>query len=146
MLTRSARAIERAFDDRLGAVGGSGPIWLVLLSLKSGGSRNQRELARMIGIRGATLTHHLNAMETAGLITRRRDPDNRRVHIVEMTGPGNALFARLREVAMSFDQTLRQDLDASDLEVFSRVLAQLYANVIGRDSANSDFLPVRPVD
>jgi MarR family transcriptional regulator for hemolysin len=146
MLTRSARAIERVFDDRLAAVGGSAPIWLILISLKTGGSRNQRELARMIGIRGATLTHHLNAMETAGLITRRRHPENRRVHVVEMTEDGSSTFLRLREVAAEFDRTVRSGIEPDDLTTFSRVLAQMYANVMGRDSAMADFLPVRPLD
>jgi MarR family transcriptional regulator for hemolysin len=146
MLTRSARAIERSFDDNLAAAGGSAPIWLILISLKAGGSRNQRGLARMVGIRGATLTHHLNAMEASGLITRRRHPENRRIHVVEMTESGVAMFSRLREVAMAFDETLRSDLGADDLAVFTRVLARMYANVVGTDSALSDFLPVRPVD
>ncbi|MET0695297.1 MAG: MarR family winged helix-turn-helix transcriptional regulator [Propionibacteriaceae bacterium] len=145
-LTRSARAIERVFDERLAAVGGSAPVWQILISLKTGGSRNQRELARMVGIRGATLTHHLNAMETAGLITRRRHPENRRVHIVEMTESGSEMFLRLREVAVTFDRTLRTGLEPDDLEVFGRVLRQLYANVMGRDAAETDFLPVRPPD
>jgi MarR family transcriptional regulator for hemolysin len=144
MLTRSARTIERAFDDRLTLAGGSTPIWLVLLSLKSGGSRNQRELARMIGVQGATLTHHLNAMEAADLITRRRDPDNRRIHIVEMTDKGSTMFHTLREVAVGYDQTLRIDLSEADLETFRRVLSQMYANVTGADTALSDFMPVRP--
>jgi DNA-binding transcriptional MocR family regulator len=44
---------------------------------------NQRQIAESIGIQGATLTHHLNAMEADGVVTRRRDPTNRRVHVVE---------------------------------------------------------------
>ena len=146
MLTRSSRAIERAFDEQLAAAGGSSPIWLVLISLKTGGSRNQRELARMVGIRGATLTHHLNAMETAGLVTRRRHPDNRRIHVVEMTGAGSEMFLRLRKVAVTFDRTLRAGVDPGDLEVFGRVLRQLYGNVTGGEAVESDFFPVRAPD
>ena len=36
------------------------------ISLKSGQLASQRELAEAVGIQGATLTHHLNAMESAG--------------------------------------------------------------------------------
>jgi MarR family transcriptional regulator for hemolysin len=144
MLTRSARVIERAFDAALVRAGGSAPIWLILISLKSGGNRNQRELARMIGIRGATLTHHLNAMESAGLISRRRDPDNRRIHIVEMTAAGDATFHRLREVAASFDGRLRADITGEELAIFGRVLMRMYANATGTDSALTDFLPAVP--
>jgi DNA-binding HxlR family transcriptional regulator len=85
---RAARLVSRAFDDALSQAGGSLPAWLVLLNLKIRPTVNQRELAEAVGIREATLTHHLNAMETDGLLTRRRDHNNRRIHVVELTDAG----------------------------------------------------------
>ena len=98
-LTRVSRIVSRAFDEALAEAGGSLPVWVVLISLKSGQTASQRELAGVVGIQGATLSHHLDAMESAGLVTRRRDPRNRRLHVVELTPDGDALFARLREAA-----------------------------------------------
>ena len=118
-LARAAKSVSRAFDDALAEAGGSLPVWLVLISLKSRPLGNQRELADAVGIREATLTHHLNAMDAQGLVTRRRDPANRRVHLVELTEAGEALFLRLRDAAFAFDQRLRRgltDRDAADLE------------------------------
>src|SRR5665213_2905009 len=91
-LTRSARTVSRAFDAALVEAGGSLPIWLVLLNLKTQRVANQRELADAVGVKEATLTHHLNAMDTEGLITRRRDSVNRRIHVVELTDAGEAAF------------------------------------------------------
>ena len=68
-----ARDVGRAFDAALAREGGSRPMWLVLLSLKSRPTANQRELAAAVGIQDATLTHHLNGMEAEGLLTRRRE-------------------------------------------------------------------------
>jgi len=119
LLARAAKSVSRAFDDALAEAGGSLPVWLVLISLKSRPLGNQRELAGVVGIREATLTHHLNAMDAQGLVTRRRDPANRRVHLVELTEAGEALFLRLRDAAFAFDQRLRRgltDRDAADLE------------------------------
>src|SRR5260370_31700066 len=106
-LAQVAKVVSRAFDDALARAGGSLPIWLVLVSLKSGQAASQRQLAATVGIQGATLTHHLNAMETAGLVTRRRDPANPRIHVVELTGPGNALFFRLPDAPAAFAPPLR---------------------------------------
>ena len=103
-LARVARETGRAFDAALAEAGGSLPVWLVLISLKSRQLANQRALAEAVGIQEATLTHHLNAMEAAGLLTRRRDPANRRVHVVELTAEGDALFVRLRAAATAFDR------------------------------------------
>ena len=66
-LSQTARAVERAFDEALGEAGGTLPVWLVLLNLKIRKPANQRELAEAVGVREATLTHHLNAMDARGL-------------------------------------------------------------------------------
>jgi MarR family transcriptional regulator, transcriptional regulator for hemolysin len=128
-LARVARETGRAFDAALAEAGGSLPVWLVLISLKSRQLANQRALADAVGIQEATLTHHLNAMEAAGLLTRRRDPANRRVHVVELTPEGDALFVRLRAAATAFDERLRAGLSAAELERFEAVLDRLRDNV-----------------
>ena len=128
-LTKVSRTVSRAFDEALAEAGGSLPVWVVLISLKSGQISSQRELAGAVGIQGATLSHHLDAMESAGLVTRRRDPRNRRLHLVELTPDGDALFARLREVASAFDQRLRAGLTEQDVDRLEALLARLRDNV-----------------
>ena len=128
VLARAAKSVGRAFEDALAAAGGSTPTWLVLISLKTQPVANQRVLAEAVGIRGATLTHHLNGMEEAGLLTRRRDPNNRRVHLVELTDAGEALFHRLRKAATAFDRRLRRDLGAEEIAQLERLLERLVEN------------------
>lgn len=128
-LARTAKVVSRAFDDALTRAGGSQSTWLVLISLKNRELANQRELAEAVGIQGATLTHHLNAMESTGLVTRRRDPDNRRVHLVELTPAGDALFLRLRDAAVAFDKSLRRGLSDTDVAGFEDLLGHLRDNV-----------------
>jgi MarR family transcriptional regulator for hemolysin len=126
---RVAKALNRAFEDELAAAGGSLPTWLILLSLKSGRPETQRELAAAVGIQGATMTHHLDSLEKAGLVSRTRDPSNRRVQRVELTPDGDAAFDRLRKVAVKFDQRLRTGLSDEELATIAAVLDKLDANV-----------------
>jgi MarR family transcriptional regulator, transcriptional regulator for hemolysin len=128
-LTQASRAVSRAFDDALGAAGGSLPVWLILLSLKGRALASQRELADAVGIREATLTHHLTAMESARLISRRRDAANRRVQVVELTPAGEDMFARLRDAAMAFDSRLRRGISAAEVNVLEGLLGRLAANI-----------------
>jgi MarR family transcriptional regulator, transcriptional regulator for hemolysin len=130
-LNRVARTVSRAFDEILAEAGGSLPVWLVLISLKSRRLASQRELAEAVGIQGATLTHHLDTMESAGLVTRRRDPGNRRLHLVELTPAGEALFLRLRDAATAFDQRLRAGLSEGDVGQLEALLTRLRDNVSG---------------
>jgi MarR family transcriptional regulator for hemolysin len=124
-----ARDVGRAFDAALARAGGSRPMWLVLLSLKSRPTANQRELAAAVGIQDATLTHHLNGMEADGLLTRRRDPANRRVHLVELTEAGDAAFRRLRTVAQHYDTRLRTGFSDTELDTLRGLLGRLRDNV-----------------
>ena len=130
-LARAARTVSRAFDDALAEAGGSLPVWLVLLNLKTRQVSSQRELAEAVGVREATLTHHLNAMDTQGLVTRTRDPANRRIHVVDLTPAGEAAFIRLAEAATAFDRRLRDGLSDADLDVLATVLGRLAGNVAG---------------
>src|ERR1700747_814933 len=124
-LTRVSRTISRAFDDTLAEAGGSLPVWLVLISLKSRQLARHRERSEAVGIQGATLTHHLDTMESAGLVTRRRDPANRRMHLVELTPAGDALFLRLRDAATTFDERLRAGLSEGDAGQLEALLTRL---------------------
>lgn len=128
-LARVSRDIGRAFDQALSDAGGSLPVWLVLLNLKLNPSTSQRELADAVGLREATVTHHLNAMEGDGLLSRRRDPTNRRSHIVEVSADGEALFSRLRSAAISFDSRLRAGVAEKELDELRTVLNRLVANL-----------------
>ena len=127
-LARTAKVASRAFDEALTAAGGSLPVWLVLISLKTQRLGNQRQLADAVGIQEATLSHHLNAMADQGLLTRERDPANRRVHQVRLTDVGEATFIRLRDAAIEFDQRLRAGISATELATLGRLLGRLAEN------------------
>ncbi|TAN29652.1 MAG: MarR family transcriptional regulator [Actinomycetota bacterium] len=136
-LARTARAVSRAFDDSLAEAGGSLPIWLVLLNLKTRRLANQRELAKAVGVNEATLTHHLNAMDSAGLITRVREAANRRVQTVELTTAGEEMFLRLRSAAISFDRRLRSGLTDEQIVEFGSLLGQLARNVTAGEGTSA---------
>jgi MarR family transcriptional regulator for hemolysin len=127
-LNQAARAVGRAFDEALAAAGGSLPVWLILLNLKVRRPDTQRELAEAVGIREATLTHHLNAMDAGGLITRTRDAANRRIQVVALTDRGDEAFLRLRAAAVAFDEKLRTGLTDADLATLAALLTRLAAN------------------
>jgi MarR family transcriptional regulator, transcriptional regulator for hemolysin len=103
-------------------------VWLILVALKLQRPQTQRELAAAVGIEGATLTHHLDAMQRNGLVTRERLPENRRVQRVELTAEGERVFLALREAAVAFDRRIRRGLGEEDVARLRELLARLDAN------------------
>jgi MarR family transcriptional regulator for hemolysin len=142
-LAQASRTVERAFDAALARAGGSLPVWLILLNLKIRRPANQRELAEAVGITGATLTHHLNAMDAQGLVERTRDSTNRRVQVVTLTEAGEAVFLRLRDAAVDFDARLRAGFTEADLASLDARLHQLAANA-GADDAPPPWQATTP--
>jgi MarR family transcriptional regulator for hemolysin len=138
-LTRAAKTVSRAFDDALAEAGGSLPSWLILVSLQGQVHGAQRQLAEAVGVEGPTLTHHLNRMEKAGLVTRRRDPENRRVHHVELTDTGRATFFSLLDTVVAFDERLRHGLSDRELAQLRRLLDRLAANATATATDHNEW-------
>jgi MarR family transcriptional regulator, transcriptional regulator for hemolysin len=123
-----ARDVGRAFDQALTAAGGSRAQWMVLLALKSGAAASQQQIADHIGIRGATLTHHLGGMEARGLVVRTREPEDRRTQVVRLTDEGERLFAAMAEAAREFDRRLRTGLSTDEVAQLGALLTRLHEN------------------
>jgi MarR family transcriptional regulator for hemolysin len=128
-LAATAKAVSRAFNAALADAGGSLPTWLVLSSLRDGRWRTQLELARAVGIEGPTLTRHLDALEQAGLVERRRDPSDRRAVQVELTEAGERLHGTLLRAVIAFNRRLTAGLGEQELRRLRQTLARLEQNV-----------------
>jgi MarR family transcriptional regulator for hemolysin len=128
-LAHVQKAVGRAFNDALAEAGGSTPVWLVLLSIVQGKPGSQLDLARAVGIEGPTLTRHLDGLEEAGLVVRRRDPDDRRAIRVELTDEGQRLFGDLRQAAIAFNDRLTAGFEEAELDELHALLDRLAANV-----------------
>jgi MarR family transcriptional regulator for hemolysin len=128
-LMRTSRAVTQAFERAMAQAGGSVSTWQVLLLVRSANWDTQSEMAEQLGITGATLTHHLNALERKGLVRRWREDSNRRVQRVELTDEGVELFNRLRAVAVRHDKLLRSRLTDDEVEQLGALLERLEAGV-----------------
>src|SRR6476620_1527725 len=128
LLASTSKAVGRAFNGALAEGGGSIPIWLILNALKSGRQRSQLELARAVGIEGPTLTRHLDGMERAGLVMRRRAADDRRAIQVELTERGEELHGELLTAVIAFNRKLRRGLGDAELDQLRATLDRLAEN------------------
>jgi len=138
-VARVGKALDRAFDEALAAAGGTRPAWLILLAVKSGAGTTQTELAKHVGISGPTLIHHLDRLESTGLVARTRDPANRRPYTITLTPPGDELFVRLRDAAVAFDRRLRDGISDRRIADLRGVLTALSDNLASTEpSATSD--------
>src|SRR3954449_6056328 len=128
-LARTARMVGQAFERALSEAGGSAPTWQVLLLVRSEQWGTQAQMAEAMGITGATLTHHLNALEKRGLVRRWREEGNRRVQRAALTDDGEALFERLRVVAQRHDERLHEALGEDGVAGLAELLDRVQTNL-----------------
>src|SRR5512132_478826 len=135
-LARTARVVTQAFERAMAEAGGSAGAWQVLLVVRSELWGTQARMAAAMGITGATLTHHLNALEAQGLVRRWREASNRRVQRTELTPAGEELFARLRKAAARHDERLRSRLTEEETSLLAELLDKLQAGLRDHDAAD----------
>lgn len=137
-LARTARVVTQAFERAMAAAGGSASAWQVLVIVRSEQWGTQAKIAEAMGITGATLTHHLNALEAQGLVRRWRESSNRRVQRVALTDEGVALFDRLRGVAVRHDRRLRSRLSDEEVAQLGELLGKLEAGLEPQEDEAAD--------
>src|SRR5438034_1355190 len=129
--------MREEFDAALVAVGGSLSTWIVLRHAQSGtlpsqGVLSQRELAAALAIEGSTLVRHLDRLEAAGLIERKRDPVDRRVTRVTVTAEGQRHLEAMTEVADRSERDVRRVLTRDEYRTVMGALAKLQAHADAR--------------
>lgn len=130
----AAKALRQAGERLLSKHGSNLADWIALRCLEAHPGCSQRELAEVLGVEGATMTHHLDRMEKSGLIQRKKDPDDRRVTRVTMSSRGKRTMQRLEPVMAESNARLVRGVSTSDLATFERVLGRIVKNAEGEET------------
>lgn len=85
----------------------------------------QRELVQMMGVDPSILVTLLNPLEADGLVTRERDPRDRRRHIVTLTAAGKRRLAGASRAQKETEDALFASLDDDQREQLRALLLAL---------------------
>lgn len=101
---------------------------LVLTLLRDRGPMAQQDIREVFGLDSSNLVGLLNELEERGLTVRRRDPSDRRRHIVELTDDGSdvldATYTRLAAV----EDELLHSLTSEERQLLLRLLQRVMAS------------------
>jgi MarR family transcriptional regulator, lower aerobic nicotinate degradation pathway regulator len=101
------------------------PRHLVALTvLRDHGSPTQQALAITLHTDRTNLVGLLNELESDGLILRRRSNEDRRRHIVELTGQGEQRLTEAESALAAAEDDVLSALDADQREMLYSLLAQ----------------------
>jgi len=140
LLARLGRAVTRQYRSALTPIGAKPRQTAALLALRDGGAMSQQALGAALDIDASNLVVLLNDLEGAGLIVRRRDPEDRRRHLVEISTRGSKVICEVERASTQIDDEFFADLDEDERASLHDLLARVAqsTDVCVKDAGSGD--------
>src|SRR4051812_5135126 len=97
-----------------------------LIELRDSGELTQQSLCGQLHLDPTNLVAILNELEQRGYAKRRRDPDDRRRHLVEISKKGLAVIDKVSEVMDGVEDELLQGFEPAEREQLAGLLSAVW--------------------
>src|SRR3954453_9083625 len=124
LLLKIGKVAERRFAEALKPTGLTSRHLGVMFEVQACPT-SQQALIETVGVDPSKLVGLLNDLEADGLIVRKRDPEDRRRHIVEVSAKGSARLEDAKKAAAAVEEELLAGLDADQRAELLVLLAQV---------------------
>jgi len=98
--------------------------YFALRQLSDEGHMSQASLCSGLNVDANYMTLMLNDLEAAGWVERRRDPSDRRRHIVELTAEGSAAIERAEQAIDAMEDEILGPLSAEERATLRDLMAR----------------------
>jgi DNA-binding MarR family transcriptional regulator len=105
-----------------------------LIELRDRGELTQQSLCGQLHLDPTNLVAILNELEQRGYATRRRDPQDRRRHLVEVSNKGIAVIEKVSEVMDGVEEDLLDGLEPAEREQLEEALTSIWERSGGYDA------------
>jgi DNA-binding MarR family transcriptional regulator len=138
LLKRLGFAVRDRVADAFEAAGASAYHYAVLAVLEEGDRETQAAIADALAYDRSYLVGLLDELEERGLIERRRDPADRRRHLVKLTPAGRKALTRFRSLHERVDDEFFAPLSAEERAALHSLLHRLAAYHDPRYAGNGE--------
>jgi DNA-binding MarR family transcriptional regulator len=104
--------------------------FLALAHVRERGSVSQQDLESALMIDANSVVLYLNELEAAGYSIRRRDPSDRRRHLVEITPAGRAAVDRAEKGRAKIEDEVLAGLTTEERETLRKLLRQVLDGLV----------------
>ena|SRR5687768_10308814 len=125
-VAQAYRSLSDSFMDRIGMHRAQATL---LCRLFDHDGMTQSEIAEQLAVQGATVTNMLQRMEEAGLVARRRDPEDNRLVRVYLTDTGRKQERAITEQFMKVEEAIFEGLGPQERSMLRGMLKKMLRNM-----------------
>ena len=122
---RLSRASGEGLGDALAELGMRPAEYAVLHQLAEAGPLSQQALARALRIHPSNLVGLIDELEGSELVLRRRDPEDRRRYLLELTANGGRRLGQAERATHEAERELLSPLNRAERERLRELLSRL---------------------
>ena len=141
LLTRLSRVVYRRAKESV--LGMSLKDYMALSSLREQKNVSQQGLCDALHVDPNNCVLLLNALESDGLVERRRDPTDRRRHVVVLTPSGRLAFERAERALESLEDEVLGALSREERETLHRLLLRAAEGEARQPAPDQPHVPER---
>lgn len=131
LLSQFAQVFRSAVDGAMDQAGMFRGQALLLCTVIQHDGATQSEIADLLAVQGATITHMLQRLEEAGLVARRRDPADNRLVRVYATPAGQAKEIEVNQQLQILEEAVLNGFSTADRAALRRLIGRMMENMQG---------------
>jgi DNA-binding MarR family transcriptional regulator len=128
LVTQINKALHRRTTEEL--LGMRLKQFMTLGYVRDRGSVSQQELETAMLIDANAVVLLLNELEAAGLSVRKRDPNDRRRHLVEVTEAGKSALDRAEKARETLEEEILGQLSPEERATLSKLLRRVLEGIL----------------
>jgi DNA-binding MarR family transcriptional regulator len=113
------------FTERIAALDLTPAQTGLLRAIAGGPGQSQQAVAQLLGMPPSRLVALVDSVADRGLVERRRNPGDRRLHALHLTEDGVALLERIGTVGREHDEAILLSLDAEERVLLRTLLLRV---------------------
>ncbi len=137
LLHDASRLMRKRVDKRARTLGLTRAQWRVLAQLRRREGINQTALADILEIENITMARHIDRLEDAGWVERRRDPGDRRAWRLYLTEPVQPILDQMRALSNETREEALAGLSPAQSEAIIEALITIKDNLCRAQASDS---------
>ncbi|MFD2697725.1 MarR family winged helix-turn-helix transcriptional regulator [Mesonia sediminis] len=133
-------AVAKMYNEEASKKGSTMATGFALLNIDPEEGTPSTSLGPKMGMEATSLSRTLRSMEDKGLIVRKKNPEDGRSVLIQLTDFGKEMRIFSKQVVLKFDEAVHREINQEDLDTFSRV-AQTIMDLINNKKIYKKQIP-----